>query len=82
MFRTGFNVHHQEFSSVYTATGICNTEISVFSFVFIVGIPKILFSDKKGFHLYNGFSNYDAKKTLLKSGKPNPVQRTRRTNSA
>jgi len=76
-----FTVHHQESITVYTAIGICNTEISVFSFVFIIRIPKFVFSEKN-FNLYNEFSNYDAKKKLLKLGKPNPVQRIRRTNSA
>jgi len=29
MFRTGFSVHHQEYSSAYTAIGICCTGYAV-----------------------------------------------------
>ena len=76
-----FTVHHQESSTVYTAIGTYHTKVSVFLLVFIIRIPQSVFSGKR-YHLCNGFSNYDATKTLLKLDKPSPVQRLHRTNSA
>ena len=81
MFRTGLLSIIRSLNTVYTAIGICHTEISVFSLFFIRRIPQSVFSEIK-YNRYNGFSNYDATETLLKLGKLSPVQRIRRTNSS